>query len=49
VYALGGVDGPRAAACKDAGADGVAVIRALLDADDVTAVASRLAEPFVRV
>jgi thiamine-phosphate pyrophosphorylase len=46
VYALGGVDGSRAAACKEAGADGVAVIRALLDARDVAAEASRLAEPF---
>jgi thiamine-phosphate pyrophosphorylase len=31
VYALGGVDARRAAACAAAGADGVAVIRALLD------------------
>jgi thiamine-phosphate pyrophosphorylase len=34
VYALGGVAVPRVAACAAAGADGVAVIRALLDAED---------------
>jgi thiamine monophosphate synthase len=34
LYALGGVDGSRAASCARAGADGVAVIRALLDAAD---------------
>lgn len=45
VYALGGVDAPRAASCVEAGADGVAVIRALYDADlsDVAAVALTLA------
>lgn len=31
LYALGGVDGANAPACRRAGADGVAVIRALLD------------------
>jgi thiamine-phosphate pyrophosphorylase len=49
VVALGGVDGSRAAACKEAGADGVAVIRALLNARDVAMEASRLAEPFAGV
>jgi thiamine-phosphate pyrophosphorylase len=34
VYALGGVDADSARACRDAGADGVAVIRALLASPD---------------
>jgi thiamine-phosphate pyrophosphorylase len=34
VYALGGVDADGARACRDAGADGVAVIRALLASPD---------------
>lgn len=34
VYALGGVSAATAQACADAGADGVAVTRALLSADD---------------
>lgn len=46
VYALGGVDPSRAAACATAGADGVAVIRALLDAADPTEAARRLGAPF---
>ncbi len=49
VYALGGVDPERAAECADAGADGVAVIRALFDADGeagVTAAALALAAPW---
>ena len=40
VYALGGIDATNARACVAAGAHGVAVIRALLGADDV-AVATR--------
>jgi thiamine-phosphate pyrophosphorylase len=39
IYALGGVDAKRARACRDAGATGVAVIRALLAATDPVAVA----------
>jgi thiamine-phosphate pyrophosphorylase len=46
LHALGGVDGSRAAACAGAGADGVAVIRALLDASDPAAEARRLDAPF---
>ena len=47
LYALGGVTTGAAAACYEAGADGVAVIRALYDArgrEGVTAVALALAE-----
>lgn len=43
VLALGGVDARRAASCFDAGADGVAVIRALYDASDIPATALALA------
>ncbi len=43
--ALGGIDGRNARACYLAGADGVAVMRALLDADDPVAVAKCLAGP----
>jgi len=39
IYALGGVDAKRARACRDAGATGVAVIRALLAATDPAVVA----------
>jgi thiamine-phosphate pyrophosphorylase len=39
IYALGGVEARRARACRDAGATGVAVIRALLAATDPVAVA----------
>lgn len=46
VYALGGVDADNAAACAAAGADGAAVIRALLDAADPAEVARRLGAPF---
>lgn len=46
IHALGGVTPPRAVACADAGADGVAVIRALLDADDPAAVARALDAAF---
>ena len=48
VYALGGVDRRRAAACAEAGAHGVAVIRALLDAADPASVARALDAPFQR-
>jgi thiamine-phosphate pyrophosphorylase len=34
LYALGGIDAESARACRDAGADGVAVIRALLSSSD---------------
>jgi thiamine-phosphate pyrophosphorylase len=34
VHALGGIDATRARACREAGADGVAVIRALFEAGD---------------
>ena len=46
VLALGGVEASRAAACAAAGAHGVAVIRALLDADDPAAMARALDAPF---
>jgi thiamine-phosphate pyrophosphorylase len=46
VYALGGVDVGNAATCAAAGADGVAVMRALLDAKDPGAVARALDAPF---
>jgi thiamine-phosphate pyrophosphorylase len=52
VYALGGVTAANAAECRDAGADGVAVIRALYDArargEDVGAAALALAAAFSR-
>lgn len=47
VYALGGVDELRAAACAEAGAHGVAVMRALLDASDPGAAARLLGAPFL--
>jgi thiamine-phosphate pyrophosphorylase len=47
VYALGGVDASRVAACREAGADGVAVIRALLESTDPSAEARLLAAPFL--
>jgi thiamine-phosphate pyrophosphorylase len=43
IIALGGVDASNASACFGAGAAGVAVIRALLDADDPTEAARALA------
>ena len=46
VFALGGIDDRRAAACSMA--DGVAVIRALLDASDARVTARGLAAPFRR-
>jgi len=42
IYALGGVDESNAAACRAAGATGVAVIRALFDAPDPAAAARAL-------
>jgi thiamine-phosphate pyrophosphorylase len=47
LVALGGVDEKNAVACAEAGADGVAVIRALLKTEDVRAVARTLAAPFL--
>jgi thiamine-phosphate pyrophosphorylase len=47
IYALGGVDVGNAQSCRDAGADGLAVIRALLGAADPGAVARALVAPFV--
>jgi thiamine-phosphate pyrophosphorylase len=46
VLALGGVDATNARACAEAGAHGVAVVRALLDAPDVAALARALHAPF---
>jgi len=48
VYALGGVDASRASACLAAGAHGVAVIRALLDATDPGAAARAILDPETR-
>jgi thiamine-phosphate pyrophosphorylase len=42
LYALGGINGANAAACVRAGADGVAVIGALLDADGPRALLEQL-------
>lgn len=46
IIALGGVDSRRAASCADAGADGIAVIRAIFDAVDPASVALELTRPF---
>jgi thiamine-phosphate pyrophosphorylase len=46
IYALGGIDASNVSKCAEAGADGVAVIRSLLDATDTRAVARALTEPF---
>ncbi|AKV02225.1 Thiamin-phosphate pyrophosphorylase [Labilithrix luteola] len=49
VYALGGVEVERAASCAEAGADGVAVIRALLDLSGdgrISAAARVMTAPF---
>lgn len=50
VFALGGVDAANAAACAAAGADGVAVIRAVVAAapEAVAGIVAALAGPFVR-
>ena len=47
VLALGGIDAENAADAKGAGADGVAVIRALLTAKDPAATAKALMAPFL--
>lgn len=46
IIALGGVDVRRAASCAAAGADGIAVIRAIFDAADPARVALALSGPF---
>lgn len=46
VIAIGGITTERAAECRDAGAWGVAAIRALWDADDPHAAARALLEPW---
>lgn len=46
LYALGGVDVDNARSCAEAGADGVAVIRAVLAAASPTDAARRLGSPF---
>ncbi|WP_394848995.1 thiamine phosphate synthase [Pendulispora brunnea] len=48
IYALGGIDASHVAACHRAGADGVAIIRALLDAPDPVATARALISPWTR-
>lgn len=48
VYALGGIAADNVARCRAAGADGVAVIRALLGAKDIAAAAKALYEPWSR-
>jgi len=47
IYALGGVDVSRVSECHQAGADGVAVIRALFDAPDPVATANYLILPWL--
>jgi thiamine-phosphate pyrophosphorylase len=47
VYALGGVDQSRAGLCRDAGADGVAVIRSLLASADPAAEARAIVGAFL--
>lgn len=42
IIALGGIDSRRAASCREAGADGIAVIRAVFDASDPSRVALEL-------
>ncbi|MDR3517437.1 MAG: thiamine phosphate synthase [Azospirillaceae bacterium] len=46
VVALGGIDASRAAACRAAGAAGIAVISDLVTAPDITAAARRLVAAF---
>jgi thiamine-phosphate pyrophosphorylase len=48
IYALGGIRPESAEPCRQAGADGVAVIRALLEAPDPAAMARALVAPDVR-
>ncbi len=48
LYALGGVEVAHAAACREAGADGVAIIRAMLDAADAAEAARALASPWAQ-
>ena len=48
LYALGGITADRAGGCAKAGADGVAVIRALLDAADPARAARALYDPWDR-
>ncbi|WP_394838451.1 thiamine phosphate synthase [Pendulispora rubella] len=48
LYALGGIDALHVAECHRAGADGVAIIRALLDAPDPVATARALISPWTR-
>lgn len=43
VYALGGVDGSNAALCRRAGADGVAIVRAMWDGSDPSLAARSVA------
>ena len=43
IVAIGGIDTVNAAAVFAAGADGVAVVRAILDAEDPTAIVHQLA------
>ncbi|WP_394820931.1 thiamine phosphate synthase [Pendulispora albinea] len=47
IYALGGVDASHVSACHRAGADGVAIIRALFDAPDPIATAMALSCPWL--
>ena len=42
LVALGGIDATNARACREAGADAVAVIRAIFESSDPAAVAARL-------
>lgn len=46
IIALGGIDSRRAASCARAGADGIAVIRAIFDAPDPAAAAVELTRDF---
>lgn len=45
IAALGGIDESNVAACREAGAHAVAVVRALMEADDPARVANCLAQP----
>jgi thiamine-phosphate pyrophosphorylase len=45
IIALGGIDSRRAASCRAAGADGIAVIRAIFDAPDPAHAALELVRP----